>query len=372
MADEAQAYHIGAIRRLLLAAFTAEELRRFCQDRPLFHPLVTKFGPGQGLDSMADQVIDYCATRLLFAELLGEIKKGNPRQYARFAPYYHFKPLAPPTWPRRLWVFGALLVLTILVVGIWWLQPRAGGSILTSVPTLAIDAPAPTGALVTHTSTVTTANTPVLMPESLPFPGFTGKVCQIRVDYDTNTIFLRQDIFDALGLPLETSATVIVLDTGRSVTDVTASLDSGVTICGARLSKQLRELLGVDGDTAIEPESHRPDRRFYVIPTDKGIVAITGKVCKVKAGQDSDTIYLRQAEFDVFGVPAGTTVSVTSFLPDTPRTVVNVALVPDRERKVCLVSLSEPARRALGVDGDVEIEPESSRPDRLFVIHLSH
>jgi hypothetical protein len=80
----AQEYNIAAIRQLLLNAFTPQELRRFCQDRPTFRPVVDRFGEGHGLDDMADEVIDYCETRILWAELLAAVKEENPRQYAHF------------------------------------------------------------------------------------------------------------------------------------------------------------------------------------------------------------------------------------------------------------------------------------------------
>lgn len=75
---------IAAIRDLLTAAFGAEELRRFCQDRAAFRPVVDRFGPGHGLDDMVDEVIVYCGQRLLWDELLAEVGRVNARQYARF------------------------------------------------------------------------------------------------------------------------------------------------------------------------------------------------------------------------------------------------------------------------------------------------
>jgi hypothetical protein len=78
---------IAAIRDLLTAAFTAKGLYRFCQDRPDFRPLVAQFGSGQGLDDMVDRVIDHCRTQLLWHELLAEVAKESPRQFARFEPY---------------------------------------------------------------------------------------------------------------------------------------------------------------------------------------------------------------------------------------------------------------------------------------------
>lgn len=77
-------YDLGAIRELLLAAFRTEELRRFCQDRPLFRPIFDRFGLSFGLDDMVDEVIGYCEVKLLWQELLVGVKQDNPRQYARF------------------------------------------------------------------------------------------------------------------------------------------------------------------------------------------------------------------------------------------------------------------------------------------------
>lgn len=77
-------YDLAAIRQLLTAAFTPQSLRRFCQDRPIFRPVVADFGSSSGLNEMVDRVIDYCEPQLLFGELLAEVKNENPRQYARF------------------------------------------------------------------------------------------------------------------------------------------------------------------------------------------------------------------------------------------------------------------------------------------------
>jgi hypothetical protein len=77
-------YDLAAIRRLLTDSFTPQELRRFCQDRTLFRRIVNRFGPGQGLDDMVQEVIDYCAGRLLWEELLAAVKEERPRQFRRF------------------------------------------------------------------------------------------------------------------------------------------------------------------------------------------------------------------------------------------------------------------------------------------------
>ena len=76
---------ISAIRRLLTAAFTPDALRRLLYDLPAFYPVVSRFGPKDSLDDMIAEVIDYCSTRLLWDELLAEVRSANPRQYERFA-----------------------------------------------------------------------------------------------------------------------------------------------------------------------------------------------------------------------------------------------------------------------------------------------
>jgi hypothetical protein len=77
---------IAAIRKLLEAAFTVESLKRFCQDRPDFRPLLTRFSASDGLSDMVERVIVYCAEFLLWDRLLAEVEEVNPRQYARFGP----------------------------------------------------------------------------------------------------------------------------------------------------------------------------------------------------------------------------------------------------------------------------------------------
>ena len=84
MTGDAQDYNIGTLRKLLEAAFTAEELRTFCYDRPAFRPVVNQFGRGHGLADMVQEVIVFCEKRLLFDELLAEVRQWNPGQYKRF------------------------------------------------------------------------------------------------------------------------------------------------------------------------------------------------------------------------------------------------------------------------------------------------
>lgn len=176
-------YDLATIRELLLAAFTPEELRRFCLDRPIFHPVVAEFGPGQGLDDMVDRVIEYCRTRLLWDALLVEVKEIRPQQYDRFEPELgESDPLPPggppgrrtipgPPWRIR-WaaILGLALVVVIIAIGLWqWLGPGpSDGSratetaiaLLANVP-LPTETPTPASTPETPTPT-TTPETPTL------------------------------------------------------------------------------------------------------------------------------------------------------------------------------------------------------------------
>lgn len=82
----AEEISISELQNLLAETFTAEELRRFCIDHPLFRPVANRFGPKYNLVEMIDTIIDYCERLLLWNELLTEVARANPRQYARFEP----------------------------------------------------------------------------------------------------------------------------------------------------------------------------------------------------------------------------------------------------------------------------------------------
>lgn len=86
-AAAAGGYRLAAVKELLLAAFTAAELRGLfvCADNPALRPLVREFGEGDGLAVMANKAIEYCLTRDLLPGLLREVELANPQQYASFA-----------------------------------------------------------------------------------------------------------------------------------------------------------------------------------------------------------------------------------------------------------------------------------------------
>lgn len=58
-------------------------LRTFSQDRRSFRPVVTLFGFGHGPDDMIAEIIDFTDRRLLWDELLAEVARTKPQQYAR-------------------------------------------------------------------------------------------------------------------------------------------------------------------------------------------------------------------------------------------------------------------------------------------------
>ena len=96
MAGDAPAYNTIAIRDLLLAAFTADDLRRFCQDRPEFRPILRDVAPNASPNQLTDQMLVHCETYLLVDLLLVEIKRLNPGQYARFESRLSISAEAPP------------------------------------------------------------------------------------------------------------------------------------------------------------------------------------------------------------------------------------------------------------------------------------
>jgi uncharacterized protein YraI len=236
----------------------------------------------------------------------------------------------------------------------------------TTEPTPTSLPPAPTA-----TPTETTPATPAPPAPTPTLPSFMGKVCQIKRDSDTSTIFLRQAELDALELPTGTKVTVTVGDTGRTFDNVTLGLDSELKICMVRLSKPYREALGVAGDTDINPPENRPDRSFGItqtLPRGKKATNFKGKVCQIKSGQDTNTVFLRLPEYNDFEVQAGATVNIT--VPETGGIAEDVTLGLDGGLATCAVRLSMPLRKALGVAGDTGIQPPERRPDRELFIQL--
>ena len=86
-AADAGGWDLAAVRDLLLAAFTAEDLRRLSLYTSNAHlrPLSQAFSPNDGLATMVDRTITFCQARDLLPDLLREVERANPRQYATFA-----------------------------------------------------------------------------------------------------------------------------------------------------------------------------------------------------------------------------------------------------------------------------------------------
>ena len=95
----------------------------------------------------------------------------------------------------------------------------------------------------------------------------------------------------------------------------------------------------------------------------------SGHVCKIQATQDSNSVYLRQREYDEFGILAGTTVSVTEL--DNGSSVVDATLEVDDDIETCVIRISESLRHILDLAGDTDIEPPNNRPVRQFSIRVS-
>lgn len=136
MTNDVPSYDMAKIRELLLAAFTVDELARFCQDRPIFRPVVDRFGPGLGLDGMVDHVIKYCETHLLFDELLVEVKEVNPPQYAHFEGYLQLPDAKPLS--QKIGIVVVVVLVLAIVYYFGWMQPVPPPP--TPTPTCAVTA----------------------------------------------------------------------------------------------------------------------------------------------------------------------------------------------------------------------------------------
>jgi hypothetical protein len=77
-------YDLRALRALLSEAFTASELRRFCQDHPGLRPVLIDLGPKSTFAEMIDAVVGYCLRHDLLGDLLRGVRAFNPQQYARY------------------------------------------------------------------------------------------------------------------------------------------------------------------------------------------------------------------------------------------------------------------------------------------------
>ena len=80
-------YNLRAVHDLLVKAYKAEDLRRLFlySDNVELRPLRDEVTDADGLEQMVEKAIRYCEPRALLADLLGEVEKGRPKVFARFA-----------------------------------------------------------------------------------------------------------------------------------------------------------------------------------------------------------------------------------------------------------------------------------------------
>jgi hypothetical protein len=86
-----QGYDLRAVRDLLMAGFSARSLPRmlrYSSNRQL-RQLLNQLSPGDGLVDIVDKTLDYSEDLGLLDDLLAEVKRENPRQYARFEARLH-------------------------------------------------------------------------------------------------------------------------------------------------------------------------------------------------------------------------------------------------------------------------------------------
>ena len=79
------AWNVAAVRKLLMAAFSDEELVAFCLD--YFPQVHDEFTAGQTRSTRVNLLLEYARRRGLLDELLGHIRAANPRVYDEFGPY---------------------------------------------------------------------------------------------------------------------------------------------------------------------------------------------------------------------------------------------------------------------------------------------
>jgi hypothetical protein len=76
-------FNTAAVRELLLAAFSDEELMTFCFDN--FRPVYEEFTAGMSRTQKVQLLLDYCVRRGEMAKLLAWVEQANSYQYGRFA-----------------------------------------------------------------------------------------------------------------------------------------------------------------------------------------------------------------------------------------------------------------------------------------------
>ena len=75
-------YNTAAVRELLMAAFSDEELTTFCYDN--FRPAYEEFATGMSRTQKVQRLVETCDRRGEIAGLLARVELANPYQYNRF------------------------------------------------------------------------------------------------------------------------------------------------------------------------------------------------------------------------------------------------------------------------------------------------
>ena len=81
------AYNSAALRELLNAAFSDEELTTLCFDH--FAEVFNNFSIGMSKGQKIQQLLDYCLRREQIPALVSEVQARNPAQFARYEGRLH-------------------------------------------------------------------------------------------------------------------------------------------------------------------------------------------------------------------------------------------------------------------------------------------
>jgi len=81
--EDDERWNMAAVRDLLSAAFSDEELVTFCFD--YFPAVYEELGSGMGKGQKVQRLLEHCLRRGRMEELLARVRVCNPAQYGRFA-----------------------------------------------------------------------------------------------------------------------------------------------------------------------------------------------------------------------------------------------------------------------------------------------
>ena len=114
-------YNRRAIRQLLLAAFSAEELHDlfYFSKTPELRDVPDQFAQGDSLPTKIRKAVRYCDSRFLLGEMLAEVKEANPRAFEQYEAMLGAPPGAAPSRTLGRWpVLALAAVLVVVVVGL--------------------------------------------------------------------------------------------------------------------------------------------------------------------------------------------------------------------------------------------------------------